>query len=124
MQVKLLRAIQEKAVKAVGGVEEITIDTRILSATHKDLELEVQEGRFRQDLYYRLNVIKLDVPPLHERGDDILLLAEHFLALIAKRWQLGAIQLSEKAKTALSRYPFPGNVRELKNIIEKITSYF
>jgi two-component system response regulator PilR (NtrC family) len=122
MQVKLLRAIQEKAVKSVGGVEEIAIDTRILSATHKDLELEVEQGRFRQDLYYRLNVIKLDVPSLCERGDDILLLADHFLELIAERWQLEAIQLSEDARTALSQYSFPGNVRELENILERAST--
>ena len=119
MQVKLLRVIQEKAVKSVGGVEEVPIDTRILSATHKDLEVEVQEGRFRQDLYYRLNVIKLDVPSLSERGNDISLLADHFLKLISERWQLPVMILSEEAKMALSQYPFPGNVRELENILER-----
>lgn len=122
MQVKLLRAIQEKAIKPVGGVEEIPIDTRILSATHKDLEKEVQNGRFRQDLYYRLNVIKLDVPSLKRRGDDILLLADHFLKLIAQRWQLDEIQLSEEAKATLSQYAFPGNVRELENILERAST--
>lgn len=122
MQVKLLRAIQEKAVKSVGGVEEIPIDTRILSATHKDLEVEVQEGRFRQDLYYRLNVIKLNVPSLNERGNDIPLLANHFLKLIAERWQLPEIQLSETAISTLSQYAFPGNVRELENILERAST--
>lgn len=122
MQVKLLRAIQEKAVKSVGGVEEIPIDTRILSATHKDLEVEVQEGRFRQDLYYRLNVIKLNVPSLNERGNDIPLLANHFLELIAERWQLPEIRLSETAKATLSQYAFPGNVRELENILERAST--
>jgi len=119
MQVKLLRAIQEKAVKAVGGVEEIGIDTRILSATHKNLEDEVEKGNFRQDLYYRLNVIKLDVPSLEARGDDILLLAEHFLDLIAERWQMTKAQLSNDSISALSNYNFPGNVRELENILER-----
>ena len=119
MQVKLLRAIQEKAVKSVGGVEEVAIDTRILSATHKNLEEEVENGHFRQDLYYRLNVIKLDVPSLEERGNDILLLAEHFLNLIAERWQLPKATLSNEAIKALSNYPFPGNVRELENILER-----
>lgn len=119
MQVKLLRAIQEKAVKSVGGVEEVSIDTRILSATHKNLEEEVDKGRFRQDLYYRLNVIKLDVPSLEERGDDILLLTEHFLNLIAERWQLPKATLSNQAIKVLSNYPFPGNVRELENILER-----
>ncbi len=122
MQVKLLRVIQEKAVKSVGGVEEIPIDTRILSATHKDLEIEVQAGRFRQDLYYRLNVIKLDVPSLKERGNDISLLTDHFLKLISERWQLPVMLLSEEAKMALSQYPFPGNVRELENILERAST--
>jgi len=119
MQVKLLRAIQEKAVKAVGDLEEIGIDTRILSATHKNLEEEVEKGNFRQDLYYRLNVIKLDVPSLEERGDDILLLAEHFLNLIAERWEMPKAELSAAAIDRLSKYNFPGNVRELENILER-----
>ncbi|MCL4154374.1 UNVERIFIED_CONTAM: hypothetical protein GTU68_043951, partial [Idotea baltica] len=119
MQVKLLRAIQEKAVKAVGGVEEVSIDTRILSATHKNLEEQVEQGLFRQDLYYRLNVIKLDVPSLDERGDDILLLADHFLELISERWQMPKAQLSMKSLEHLLNYNFPGNVRELENILER-----
>jgi len=119
MQVKLLRAIQEKAVKAIGGVEEVGIDTRILSATHKNLEEEVEKGNFRQDLYYRLNVIKLDVPTLSERGDDIILLAEHFLDLIAKRWEMPKALLSKEAIDHLKQYNFPGNVRELENILER-----
>jgi two-component system response regulator PilR (NtrC family) len=119
MQVKLLRVIQEKAVKPVGGVEEVAIDNRILSATHKNLEEEVEKGNFRQDLYYRLNVIKLDVPTLKERGDDVLLLAEHFLKLIAERWDLPKAKLSNEAIGALVVYPFPGNVRELENILER-----
>ena len=119
MQVKLLRAIQEKAVKSIGGLEEVGIDTRILSATHKNLEAEVDKGNFRQDLYYRLNVIKLDVPSLEERGDDILLLAEHFLELIAKRWEMPKAQLSDDSREHLKDYNFPGNVRELENILER-----
>jgi len=119
MQVKLLRVIQEKAVKCVGGVEEIPIDTRILSATHKNLEEEVAKGSFRQDLYYRLNVIKLTVPTLQERGNDILLLAKYFLEIISERWQLQKLELSQTASAALSNYSFPGNVRELENILER-----
>ena len=119
MQVKLLRAIQEKAVKAIGGVEEVGIDTRILSATHKNLENEVENGNFRQDLYYRLNVIKLDVPTLKERGDDIILLAEHFLNLIANRWEMPKALLSNESIEHLKEYNFPGNVRELENILER-----
>jgi two-component system response regulator PilR (NtrC family) len=122
MQVKLLRAIQEKAVKPVGGNEEMPVDIRILSATHKDLENEVEQGSFRQDLYYRLNVIKLDVPPLHERGGDIELLAHFFLELIAERWVLPKINLSPAAMSALNAYPFPGNVRELENILERAST--
>ena len=122
MQVKLLRAIQEKAIKPVGGTEELPVDIRILSATHKDLEREVEAGSFRQDLYYRLNVIKLDVPPLHERGGDIELLAHFFLKLIAERWELSAISLSNAAMNMLNTYPFPGNVRELENILERAST--
>ncbi len=122
MQVKLLRAIQEGAIKPVGGIEEIPVDVRILSATHKSLEHEVAAGRFRQDLYYRLNVIKLKVPPLRERKDDILLLANFFLDKIALRWQMTPIRLSPAAKDALQTYSFPGNVRELENILERAST--
>ena len=122
MQVKLLRAVQEKAIKPVGGTEEIAVDSRILSATHKDLEAEVASGRFRQDLYYRLNVIKLDVPPLRERESDVLLLADYFLTLISSRWQLPNIILSVTAKQSLANYSFPGNVRELENILERAST--
>lgn len=119
MQVKLLRAIQEKSIKPVGSNEEISVDVRILSATHKNLEREVAAGNFRQDLYYRLNVIKIEVPPLRQRGDDIILLAENFLQSITKRWKLKPIPLSASAKAAIKNYRFPGNVRELVNILER-----
>lgn len=119
MQVKLLRAIQERAIKPVGGLEEIPIDVRILSATHKSLEHEVAAGSFRQDLYYRLNVIKLKVPPLRERSDDVQMLADFFLHKIAKRWQMPPIKLAQNARNALQTYNFPGNVRELENILER-----
>lgn len=119
MQVKLLRAIQEKSIKPVGSNEEISVDVRILSATHKNLEKEVAEGNFRQDLYYRLNVIKIEVPPLRQRDNDIILLAENFLHSITKRWNLQPIPLSPSAKAAIKSYPFPGNVRELVNILER-----
>lgn len=119
MQVKLLRVIQEKAVKAVGGLEEVPTDCRILSATHKNLEEEVAKGNFRQDLFYRLNVIKLDVPSLSERGNDIMLLAEFFLDQISERWQLPRAQLSQQSIDVLNNYPYPGNVRELENILER-----
>ena len=119
MQVKLLRAIQERAIKPVGGVEEIPIDVRILSATHKSLEHEVASGNFRQDLYYRLNVIKLRVPPLRDRKGDVHLLANFFLKKIAERWQMPPIKLTPDAIEALKVYNFPGNVRELENILER-----
>jgi len=119
MQVKLLRAIQEKSVRAIGAEKETKVDVRILSATHKDLQKEVDAGRFRQDLFYRINVIQLDVPPLRERGDDILILAEHFLENLAQEWHVDTPQLSPAARDALRHYNFPGNVRELENILER-----
>lgn len=119
MQVKLLRAIQEKSVRAIGSEKEIRIDARILCATHKDLQKEVDAGRFRQDLFYRINVIQLDVPPLRERGNDIIQLAENFLGNIAREWQIKTPTLSPGARHALLQYRFPGNVRELENILER-----
>ena len=119
MQVKLLRAIQEKAVRPVGAQQELSIDVRILSATHKDLAALVKSGQFRQDLYYRINVIALAVPPLRERREDIPLLVDHLLARIAAQWQTPAPRMAEDALAALADYPFPGNVRELENILER-----
>lgn len=119
MQVKLLRAIQEKAVKPVGANSEAPINVRILSATHKDLAGLVREGEFRQDLFYRINVIELHVPSLRGRPDDIPLLAEHFLSKIATEWQASPPRISERAMQALAGYSFPGNVRELENILER-----
>jgi two-component system response regulator PilR (NtrC family) len=119
MQVKLLRAIQEKAIKPVGALEEVSVDIRILCATHKSLEIEVANGRFRQDLYYRLNVIKLDVPPLRVRENDLLLLVDFFLKKISHRWEVPLMELSSVAKSSLQHYSFPGNVRELENILER-----
>ena len=115
MQVKLLRVIQEKTVRPVGSSEEEPIDTRFLSATHKNLAEMVADGEFREDLYYRINVIELHVPALRERGSDILQLASHILA------RLGStdLRLDEAAETALMQYPFPGNVRELENMLER-----
>ncbi len=119
MQVKLLRAIQEKSVRPVGAAEELLTDVRILCATHKSLETEVKENRFRQDLFYRLNVIQLNVPPLRQRHEDIPLLANYFLEKIAREIQLPTPMLSNTALVALNNYPFPGNVRELENILER-----
>lgn len=119
MQVKLLRAIQEKAVRAVGGQQEIGVDVRILCATHKDLAAEVGAGRFCQDLYYRLNVIELRVPPLRERREDIPLLAERILKRLAGDTGLPAARLTGDAQEKLKNYRFPGNVRELENMLER-----
>jgi two-component system response regulator PilR (NtrC family) len=119
MQVKLLRAIQEKSVRPVGSAEEFTTDVRILSATHKNLEVEVNEGHFRQDLFYRLNVIQLSVAPLRERREDIPLLTQHLLKKIATDIGLPAPTLSPDALQLLETYHFPGNVRELENILER-----
>ena len=119
MQVKLLRAIQEKAVRSVGGQQETVVDVRILCATHKDLDAEVSAERFRQDLYYRLNVIELRVPPLRERRDDIETLASHVLKRLAAGSGQPAAKLHPQAVEALKGYRFPGNVRELENMLER-----
>jgi two-component system response regulator PilR (NtrC family) len=119
MQVKLLRVIQEKSVRPVGSNQEQLVDVRILSASHKDLHNLVESGEFRQDLYYRINVIELAMPSLRERTRDIPLLARHFLDRIGKDWGLEQAKLSEDAMATLGGYSFPGNVRELGNILER-----
>ena len=120
MQVKLLRAIQEKTVRAIGDTKEVPVDIRILSATHKDLNQLVQAGSFRQDLYYRINVIELKLPTLNARRDDIPVLAKHFLTLIADEWQLESPPtLTNAACARLQHHDFAGNVRELRNILER-----
>ncbi|KAB7623796.1 sigma-54-dependent transcriptional regulator [Alkalilimnicola sp. S0819] len=116
MQVKLLRAIQEKAVRPVGEQQEVSVDVRVLSATHKDLSELVDSGQFRQDLYYRINVIQLQVPPLRERREDIPMLVEHVLGRLDEG---GRHALSDAALAALRGHAFPGNVRELENILER-----
>ncbi|MDB5979207.1 MAG: sigma-54-dependent Fis family transcriptional regulator [Pseudomonas sp.] len=119
MQVKLLRAIQEKAVRSVGGQQEQVVDVRILCATHKDLSAEVAAGRFRQDLYYRLNVIELRVPSLRERREDIVQLADNVLRRLADGSGQPAARLNAQALDTLKSYRFPGNVRELENMLER-----
>ncbi|HEX7802011.1 MAG TPA: sigma-54 dependent transcriptional regulator [Pseudoxanthomonas sp.] len=119
MQVKLLRAIQEKAVRPVGASNEIPVDVRILSATHKDLGDLANDGRFRHDLYYRINVIELRVPPLRERTGDLPQLTSSILARLAGSHGRNAPQLTASALEALAAYGFPGNVRELENILER-----
>jgi two-component system response regulator PilR (NtrC family) len=119
MQVKLLRAIQERAVRPVGAQSEEAVDVRILSASHRDLAALVAEGRFRHDLFYRINVIALHVPPLRERPEDIDDLAHHILARLAARDGGPAHRLADASLAALRAYPFPGNVRELENLLER-----
>jgi two-component system response regulator PilR (NtrC family) len=119
MQVKLLRAIQEKSIRPVGAAAEVPVDVRILSATHKDLGALVANGSFRHDLYYRINVIELRVPPLRERRDDLPQLAAGILARLGREQTRAAPALGDDALAALLAYPFPGNVRELENILER-----
>ena len=119
MQVKLLRAIQERRIHKVGSSAEESVDVRILSATHQDLARMVEAGRFRQDLYYRLNVIELRVPSLRERGDDIALIARALLGRIAQRAGTPPAHLTAAAEAQLRLWPFPGNVRELENVLER-----
>ena len=119
MQSKLLRVIQERAVRPVGAVTECAVNVRILSATHKDLGAEVQAQRFRQDLYYRLNVLRIELPPLRQRPEDIPELAEFFLRRCAAEHGKEISGFSADALCALDAYPFPGNVRELENVVER-----
>lgn len=119
MQVKLLRAIQEKRIRPVGAPQEFAVDCRILSATHKNLAKMVEDGTFRQDLFYRINVIELKVPPLRERTDDVELLVRHFLGVLSERLGMPVPALQDGALDALKRHPFPGNVRELENVLER-----
>jgi two-component system response regulator PilR (NtrC family) len=119
MQVKLLRVIQEKTVRPVGETEEQAVDVRLLSATHKNLADLVALGRFREDLFYRINVIEMRVPPLRERPEDISELATHILHRLARRSEVEAIEITPDALQLLNSYAFPGNVRELENILER-----
>ncbi|UMZ11219.1 sigma-54-dependent Fis family transcriptional regulator [Pseudomonas sp. MPFS] len=119
MQVKLLRALQEKSVRPVGSHTERAVDVRILCATHQDLKVLVERGQFRQDLYYRLNVIQLQVPALRERRGDIALLARQILQRLAAGSGQPILELHPQALQALEQYDFPGNVRELENLLER-----
>jgi two-component system response regulator HydG len=119
LQVKFLRALQEREVVAVGGTEPIRIDVRIIAATNRDLEEEIRRGTFRSDLYYRLNVIMVHLPPLRDRIEDIPVLAEHFLQSFAEEQSEPVRSLSETGMAALMRYDWPGNVRELANALER-----
>ena len=118
MQVRLLRVLQERRVEPLGGVEPVPVDVRVIAATHQDLEQRMREGAFRQDLYYRINVIRLALPPLKDRREDIPLLVEHFIARFNRRQQRDIVGVSDFAMRLLLEYDYPGNVRELENIIE------
>jgi len=119
LQVKILRVVEEKSFKPIGDTKDIKVDVRIISATNKDLEKEVIEGNFREDLYYRLNVIPIRVPPLRERKEDIPVLVEYFLKKYSKKFKKEIRKVSSSALELLTSYDFPGNVRELENIIER-----
>jgi two-component system response regulator HydG len=119
MQVKLLRVLQEQELQRVGGEETISVDVRIIAATNRDLEEEVTAGRFREDLYYRLNVVMLTVPPLRERSSDIVLLVEHFAEKFAKKNRRALDKITDQCMNYLKQYSWPGNVRELENAIER-----
>lgn len=118
LQSKLLRALQEREITRIGGTEKVKFNARIIIATHKNLAEEVRQGNFREDLYYRIIGLPIYLPPLRERGQDVLLLAKHFLDLFAKENNLKPKILSEGAKKKLLKYNFPGNVRELKSIMD------
>jgi two-component system response regulator PilR (NtrC family) len=122
MQVKLLRALQERTIRRVGGHQEIPIDVRVLAATNRSLEADVRQGQFREDLYYRVNVVPLQVPPLRERREDIPLLMTHFLELFCLSVGERVKRLQPEAMRAMEQYDWPGNVRELKNTIERLVA--
>jgi two-component system response regulator HydG len=119
MQAKLLRALQERTVRPVGGDAEIPFDARLVAATNRDLETEVDEKRFREDLFYRINVVRINVPPLRQRGSDVLVLAQHFIERYAAAGRSRVVGMSSGAADKLLSYPWPGNVRELQNCIER-----
>ena len=120
LQAKLLRVLQEKQVERLGGNNPIKVEVRIIAATNKDLEKEVKEGRFREDLFFRLNVIPIKLPPLRERKEDIPLLAQFFLKKICQREGIEEKRLSPEALKILTEYSWPGNIRELENFIERL----
>jgi len=119
LQVKLLRSIQEEEIRPVGESKSVKIDVRVIAATSRDLELEIREGRFREDLFYRLNVVRLEVPPLRERRQDVPLLVDHFLSRFRGILGKNIRGISDEALDLLVHYRWPGNVRELENVIER-----
>jgi DNA-binding NtrC family response regulator len=120
LQAKLLRVLEEGAFRRVGGLKDISLDVRVLAASNRDLKTESEAGRFRLDLYYRLSIIQIDIPPLRERGDDVLLLSQHYIDSIGAKLRRPKVTgLSPEAKAVFRKYDWPGNVRELRNVIER-----
>jgi len=119
LQAKLLRFLEEKAFRRVGGSGDVQVDVRVIAATHRDLDTLVREGKFREDLYYRLNVLRVEMPPLRARTEDVSMLARHFVDTFGREFNRPSSGLSEAADTALQAYDWPGNVRELRNVIER-----
>jgi two-component system response regulator PilR (NtrC family) len=119
MQVKLLRVLQERRFRRVGGLEELTADIRVIAATNQDLTRLIAEGRFREDLFYRINVIPISLPPLRERREDIGMVAEHFLTKYAEQMDKQITGISHEAMELLTQHDWPGNIRELENVIER-----
>jgi len=119
MQAKLLRLLEERSFKRVGGVRDIKVDVRVVSATNQELSRAMNEGRFRKDLYYRLQVVPIYLPPLRERGQDVLLLARHFIEYFNRECHKNVRGISKEAEQMLLAYSWPGNVRELKNVVER-----
>lgn len=120
LQVKLLRVLQEREIDKIGNPHPLKVNVRIIAATNRNLKNLVEDGQFREDLYYRLSVVTIDLPPLRERRDDIPLLANHFLKGFAKQYQMPGLSISEEAMEKIGRYDWPGNVRELQNVIERV----
>jgi two-component system, NtrC family, nitrogen regulation response regulator NtrX len=119
-QAKVLRVLQEQVMEAVGSSTQIRVDARVLAATNKDLPAEIRSGRFREDLYFRLNVVPISVPSLRERAEDVPLLADHFMAMLAREYGRLPKTFDADAVVALQRYKWPGNVRELRNLVERL----
>ncbi|MDQ6973663.1 MAG: sigma-54 dependent transcriptional regulator, partial [Mariprofundaceae bacterium] len=122
LQVKLLRVLQERCFEPVGSQQSVQIDVRVIAATHRNLEQEIERGNFRQDLFYRLNVIPLELPSLHERGDDVLLLASHFMTLFNAKKGAALTGIDAQVRASFLSYAWPGNVRELQNLIERVAT--
>ena len=119
LQAKLLRFLEEKTFRRVGGTSDVQVDVRVISATHRQLEESVRDGKFRQDLYYRLNVLRIEIPPLRERGDDVALLAQHFIETFSREFKRTVPGMTPATERLLKAYAWPGNVRELRNLVER-----